>query len=177
MSWHGLCEMRAHFLIDTGLHIFLPRFWKQLLHSSLEKESQFASVICFQLWTTIPQDQLCKKEGNICLPRWIDLLLSWCTVLMVLPSQMLSLSLQINCFKMHSEESEYFLLILENFPLQNNMKFSPFILSAAFKLRVLFARLLFESKCCSKLKSLCQTAQISNLIGLCVCVRACFRVQ
>ena len=52
------------------------------------------------------------------------------------------------------------------------MKFSQFILSATFKLRVLFASLLSQSECCSKFKSFCQIAQMSNLIDLCVCVRA-----
>lgn len=50
------------------------------------------------------------------------------------------------------------------------MKFSQFILSATFKLRILFASLLSRSKCCSKFKSFCQLAQMSNLIDLCACM-------
>lgn len=40
VSSHGLHEIRSYCLISMDLHIFLPRFWKSLLHGTLEKESQ-----------------------------------------------------------------------------------------------------------------------------------------
>lgn len=71
VSWHGLHEIRSHCLINMDLHIFIPRLWKQLLHGTLGKESHCVPGICFQLWTVIPQDQLCKEEQQY-LPSVLD---------------------------------------------------------------------------------------------------------
>ena len=56
------------------------------------------------------------------------------------------------------------------------MKFSQFMLSATFKCRVLFASLFSQSECCYKFTSFSQIAQMSNLIGLCVCASGYSRV-